>query len=100
MVNTAAKGLTIALFALLASMQYQLWLGPSGLCQMFDIKRQIASATEQNVGLGQRNAVLAADVENLRAGGEAIEEHARTVLGMIKEDEKFYQVIAVSTHSS
>lgn len=74
-------------------MQYQLWLGPSGLCQLFEIKRQIASADDQNGGLAKRNAVLAAEVDDLREGGEAIEEHARTVLGMIKEDEVFYQVI-------
>lgn len=93
MVNTSAKALTVALFVLLVSMQYQLWLGPSGLCQMFEIKRQIAMADDQNTGLAKRNAVLAADVADLREGDEAIEEHARTVLGMIKEDERFFQVI-------
>lgn len=93
MVNTSAKALTVALFVLLVSMQYQLWLGPSGLCQMFEIKRQIAMADDQNASLAKRNAVLAADVADLREGDEAIEEHARTVLGMIKEDERFFQII-------
>ena len=93
MVNTSAKALTVALFVLLVSMQYQLWLGPSGLCQMFEIKRQIAMADDTNASLAKRNAVLAADVADLREGDEAIEEHARTVLGMIKEDERFFQVI-------
>jgi cell division protein FtsB len=82
-VNTTSKALTVALFVLLVSMQYQLWRGPSGLCQLFEIKRQMA----------KRNAVLAADVADLREGDEAIEEHARTVLGMIKNNETFYQVI-------
>lgn len=93
MVNTSAKALTVALFVLLVSMQYQLWLGPSGLCQLFEIKHQIAMADDVNASLAKRNAVLAADVTDLREGNEAIEEHARTVLGMIREDEKFYQVI-------
>ncbi|MBX9587441.1 MAG: cell division protein FtsB [Gammaproteobacteria bacterium] len=93
MLNSTSKALSVALFVLLVSMQYQLWLGPSGLCQLFEIKRQIASADDQNGGLAKRNAVLAAEVDDLREGGEAIEEHARTVLGMIKEDEVFYQVI-------
>jgi cell division protein FtsB len=92
-VNTTSKALTVALFVLLVSMQYQLWRGPSGLCQLFEIKRQIATADDQNAGLAKRNAVLAADVADLREGDEAIEEHARTVLGMIKNNETFYQVI-------
>lgn len=93
MVNVASKALTVALFALLVSMQYQLWLGPSGLCQLFEINRQIAVADVQNAGLAERNAVLAADVADLREGDEAVEERARTVLGMLKEDERFFRVI-------
>jgi len=93
LINTSAKALTVALFALLVSMQFQLWLGPSGLCQLFEIKQQIAAVAEKNTLLAKRNAILAADVDDLRAGGEAIEEHARTVLGMVRENERFYQLI-------
>jgi cell division protein FtsB len=92
-VNIASKALTVALFVLLLSMQYQLWRGPSGLCQLFETNRQIAIADVQNAGLNERNSVLAADVADLREGDEAIEEHARTVLGMVKDNEHFYQVI-------
>ncbi len=91
--NVASKALTVALFVLLVSMQYQLWLGPSGLLQLFDINKQIALADQQNTSLAERNAVLAADVADLRVGDEAVEERARTVLGMIKEDERFFRVI-------
>ncbi|MDQ2993566.1 MAG: septum formation initiator family protein [Pseudomonadota bacterium] len=93
MINTASKGLTFALFALFASMQYQLWCGPGGLTELFDLKRQIALVDACNNVLRDRNAVLSADVDDLREGAEAVEEHARSVLGMVKQDEKFYQIL-------
>lgn len=93
MINTASKGLTFALFALFVSMQYQLWCGPGGLTELFDLKRQIALADTYSNVLRDRNAVLSADVEDLRVGRESVEDHARSVLGMIKQDEKFYQVL-------
>lgn len=93
MINTASKGLTFALFALFVSMQYQLWCGPGGLTELFDLKRQIALADTHSGMLRDRNAVLTADVDNLRAGRESVEEQARSVLGMVKQDEKFYQVL-------
>ena len=44
-------------------------------------------------GLGERNQKLEAEVIDLKTGIEAIEERARTDLGMIKNDEVYYQVI-------
>jgi cell division protein FtsB len=41
----------------------------------------------------QRNDALYAEVEDLRKGQEALEERARDELGMIKENETFFQVI-------
>jgi cell division protein FtsB len=57
------------------------------------LQEQIAMQKAENAKLKQRNDALAADVEDLRNGKDAIEERARTELGLIKPDEVFYQVV-------
>ena len=53
----------------------------------------IAAQVEENAQLNERNQTLAAEVDDLKQGYEAIEERARHELGMIKEGETFYQVV-------
>ncbi len=51
------------------------------------------SQQEQNNQFRQRNAALSAEVKDLKSGQDAIEEHARNDLGMVKKGESFYQVL-------
>ncbi len=84
--------ITILLLVLLA-LQAKLWFGEGGYS---DVKRLAARVEEQareNEELAQRNRELQADVEDLRQGLHAVEERARSELGMVKENEQFYQVI-------
>jgi cell division protein FtsB len=61
--------------------------------RVWNVKQQIAEQKEKNVSYKQRNETLNAEVSDLKQANAAIEERARSELGMIKEDEVFYQVI-------
>ena len=60
---------------------------------MWNVNQQISEQKEKNIAAKQRNETLNAEVRDLKQGSAAIEERARTELGMIKQDEVFYQVI-------
>lgn len=83
----------VALIALLAFLQYRLWWGEGGRRSVADLSRQVQQQTHENEGLRQRNAALAAEVEDLKSGEAAVEERARSELGMIKPGETFYRVV-------
>jgi cell division protein FtsB len=85
--------LIAVLLMLLILLQYRLWVGPGSLAEVNNLQREIDQLREELVGLRERNSALQAEVEDLRSGRSAIEERARSELGMIKEGETFYQVI-------
>ena len=72
---------------------YTLAFGKGGLLDMWNMQRDIAAQQEQNERLQQRNRELAGEIVNLQKGTEAIEERARSDLGLIKPDEVFMQII-------
>ena len=69
-----------------------MWLGKGGWLQVRETERQLAQQREANAKLKARNGALDADVRDLKTGSEAIEERARSELGMIRNDEVFFQV--------
>jgi cell division protein FtsB len=83
----------VALIALLAFLQYRLWWGEGGRRSVADLHQQVGQQAHENEGLQQRNAALAAEVEDLKSGEAAVEERARSELGMIKPGETFYRVV-------
>ena len=85
--------LALALAALILLLQYPLWLGKGGWLRVWDLDRQVRSQQERNAGLQRRNEVLDAEVRDLKQGVAAIEERARYELGMIKQDEIFFQIV-------
>ena len=85
--------LAIALAALLLLIQYPLWLGKGGVLRVWEMERQIEVQREVNSKLQVRNAALDAEVRDLKQGLEAVEERARSELGMIRKDEVFFQVL-------
>ena len=87
------KALTLIFVTLIALLQYPLWLGKGSWLRVWDLNRQITEQQEKNNGLKARNDTLDAEVFDLKSGRAAIEERARSELGMIKQDEVFYQVI-------
>ena len=85
--------LAIALAALVLLIQYPLWLGKGGVLRVWEMERQIEAQREVNGKLQLRNAALDAEVRDLKQGMEAVEERARSELGMIRKDEVFFQVL-------
>ena len=83
---------TLAMFTLL--LQYPLWLGKGGWLRVWSLDQQVQEQKEANARLRQRNGALDAEVRDLKQGFEAIEERARYELGLIKQDEIFFQVVA------
>ncbi|MCG7872578.1 MAG: cell division protein FtsB [Candidatus Thiodiazotropha lotti] len=81
------------LVALLMFLQYRLWVGEGSLAEVNNLKDEIGALQQELIGLRKRNHALQAEVEDLRSGQAAIEERARSELGMIKEGETFYQVV-------
>lgn len=87
------RALTLILVVLIAALQYPLWLGKGSWLRVWDLSRQIEKQQEANAKLKARNDSLDAEVRDLKQGYAAIEERARSELGMVKQDEVFYQVM-------
>lgn len=83
----------VVLVVLLAGLQYRLWLADGGRPDVERLQREIAERRDERERLRERNRALAAEVEDLKQGLDAIEARARRELGMIRADETFYQVV-------
>jgi cell division protein FtsB len=81
------------MLALLAIIQYPLWLGKGGWLRVYELDRQVSKQIEKNDALAARNAKLSGEVKDLKDGTKAIEERARAEHGMSKEGEIFVQVV-------
>ena len=88
------KVLAGLLASLIVLIQYPLWLGKGGWLKVWDIDRQVSEKKGQNEKRVVRNASLDAEVRDLKQGSEAIEERARYELGMVKQDEVFFRIVA------
>ena len=85
--------LSLVLVALIALIQYPLWLGKGSWFRVWEVDQQIKSQREKNAKLQTRNNILDAEVRDLKQGLDAIEERARSEMGMIKQDEIFFQLL-------
>ena len=86
------KILALVLVALIVALQYPLWLGKGGWLKLRELDREVESQRETNAKLKARNEALDADVRDLKTGHEAIEERARSELGMVRGDEVLFQL--------
>ena len=86
--------LALVFALLILALQYPMWLGKGGWLQVRELDRQVEAQQQANAELKARNAALDADVRDLKQGYEAIEERARSELGMIRQDEIFFQLPA------
>lgn len=87
------KILIAALIIILALLQYKLWFGNGSLTEVWRLRQAIQIQEKENTSLRERNQALSAEVKDLKQGLDAVEERARSELGMIKKNEVFYQVI-------
>ena len=87
------RWLTLMLAGLVIAIQYPLWAGKGGWFRVWEVDREIAAQRETNVRAKSRNGSLDAEVRDLKQGLEAIEERARSELGMIRQDEIVFQLL-------
>ena len=84
--------LALVFALLILALQYPMWLGKGGWLQVRELERQLSTQRQANAVLKARNDRLDADVRDLKTGFEAIEERARAELGMVRQDEVFFQL--------
>lgn len=77
----------------LLTLQYQLWLGEDSLRSLNFIEVELEAQRSNNEGLQARNKLVEIEVLDLKNGLEAVEERARSELGMIEEGETFYMIL-------
>ncbi|MGH8091779.1 MAG: cell division protein FtsB [Rudaea sp.] len=85
--------IALILLILLIALQIKFWTGEGGMRDVWRLQQRIAEQTAENRKLKQRNEALSAEVQDLKSGKGAIEERARSELGLIKPGEVFYQVV-------
>jgi cell division protein FtsB len=85
--------LSIVLAVLIALLQYPLWLGKGGWLRVWEIDRQVKAQKDDNARVRVRNDALDAEVRDLKQGYDAVEERARYELGMVRQDEIFFQIM-------
>jgi len=88
------KWFAAALASLLLLLQYRLWISGAGLSEVLRLKSAVAAQQADNLRLSEHNRQLSAEVRDLKQGYAALEERARTDLGMIGSNETFFQVVA------
>tara|TARA_B100001250_G_scaffold282404_1_gene244618 strand:- start:68 stop:295 length:228 start_codon:yes stop_codon:yes gene_type:complete len=74
-------------------MQFQLWLGDDSVRTLNLLNEELVAQEDINTALEERNRLLEIEVIDLKTGLEAVEERARSELGMIEEGETFYLLV-------
>jgi cell division protein FtsB len=87
------KWLAAALLVFVVLLQYRIWLSGDGVRELRRLEAAVAAQRAENDQLSERNRQLAAEVRDLKNGMQALEERARSDLGMIASNETFYQVV-------
>jgi cell division protein FtsB len=89
------KWLAATLLVVVLLLQYRLWLSNDGVHELSRLSAAVERQKAENAEAADRNQQLVAEVADLKAGMAAIEERARSELGMIGRNETFYQVVPV-----
>ncbi|MBX9894392.1 MULTISPECIES: cell division protein FtsB [unclassified Nitrosomonas] len=93
------KLLSFLLLLLIVALQYPLWFGKASWLKVMQVEQEVATAHANNLALQDRNNKLEAEVNDLKQGLEAIEERARSDLGMIKEGEILFHIVKNSANT-
>lgn len=86
------RPLTWLLVPLFLLLQYEIWFAPGGLVSIWRVDQQVKRETALNQQLLARNQAIATEIHDLKNGSAAIEDHARTDMGMVKPGEVLYQL--------
>ncbi|MCK4833588.1 MAG: cell division protein FtsB [Gammaproteobacteria bacterium] len=94
------KPIAFVLLVLLTWLQYKIWLQDGGIPEVIQLQQEVEEVKTEVQQLSERNMSLDAEVKDLKKGLDAIEERARSEMGMIKEGEVYYQVIEPEKNKS
>lgn len=81
------------LFAILLFLQYRLWFEKDGIDDLQKIKLTLDAQLKENQQIKALNDKLTFQINRMKDSKDNIEAKARNELGMIKRDEKFYQIV-------
>lgn len=87
------RWIALILLLLLIGLQFELWSNHGGMSEVAGLRVAVKKQSDENDKLVLRNQALAADVNDLKHGEQAVEARARAELGLIKSGETFYQVV-------
>ncbi|MCR6651552.1 MAG: cell division protein FtsB [Cellvibrionaceae bacterium] len=94
------KPILTAFFLIFVYLQYRLWIGDGSIAALVQLQDEIEKQSAENAHLQERNRLLAAEVFALKNDADAIEERARTDLGMIKKGETFFMVLQPASNKT
>ena len=83
----------LILTLLLVVLQYALWSGRHNVLDLFFLKDQLSHLEQSNEQLRKRNNRLHAEVIDIKSRLGAIEEKARSELGLIKPGETYIRIV-------
>jgi len=81
----------------LAGLQAKFWWGGGGIREVRQVEARVEVQQRENARLQLRNDALSAEVDDLKSGEAAVEDRARSELGMVKPGETFYRVVDPAT---
>ena len=84
--------MVFVLIALTLYLQYALWFTRGGVRDVEKLNQAVAEQKTELARLKERNRALAAEVIDLKQGLDAVEERARSEMGMIKRGEVFFRM--------
>ena len=90
----------LTLIVLIALVQWVLWFGNDGIIDLWESRQNLQASRLDNQELEHRNNELKAEVIDLQTGLQAVEERARSELGLVKQDETFIQIIEKTPEDS
>jgi cell division protein FtsB len=78
-------------------LQYRVWVSDQGVREVSRLTAAVQAQAAANIEQRARNRQLVAEVNDLKGGLTALEERARSELGMVGNSETFYQVVTLAT---
>jgi cell division protein FtsB len=87
------RSIIVILLLALLGLQYKLWLGDGSVLQWRLLEKKIAAQMKKNDKMAARNHAMEAEIVELQSGDQALEEQARFELGMVKDQEAYYQFV-------
>lgn len=87
------RSIIIVLIITLAALQYKLWVSEDSIPQWMTLEKKLLAQEQENETLAKRNRAVEADIAELKSGEQALEGQARYELGMVKDNEVYYQFV-------